>query len=190
MKPTPAPPSAKARVAEPGPKSQPIDLGVRSRPYVAARDDDEEDGRIRYTGGEVPAGFRVDTRVKKGLVIPGSIMLGTAYTISLMVTSTGSNCLGDAAVLQIVPVLGSAIWGFGSASCNYIGSAEQGSRAMLGMLGTGVQAAGLAMLIAGIAKRDKFLVPDESEIATNGLSWTIVAGTETTGQGLSIAGRF
>jgi hypothetical protein len=135
--------------------------------------------------GEIP-GYHLDTRIRRGPVIAGSVMLGTGYLISAVAAGAAVES-GDTELAPLfVPVagpfitLGTIDWSsdFGGLAFAIIGV----PLILDGLLQTG----GAILLIAGIASPKKVLVRD-------GVSTT---ETDTTprlrigGRGISIEGRF
>jgi hypothetical protein len=102
---------------------------------------------------------------RRGLVIAGSILLGTAWTFSL--TGAAGGNFEDKTGFLVLPVLGPwlmlATGGASDTKCStqdysdYCGGDRSGMRAMLVLDGL-VQAAGATMLLSGIALPRKRLV--------------------------------
>ena len=129
-------------------------------------------------GQPIPYGYHHETRVRKGLVISGSIVFGVLYLYSGFFAavgadaSSGDNKLGDLAIPVLGPFL--EMSQTDSATADYV--------LMLDGL---AQAAGVAMLICGVMYPKHLLV--RNDLA----SMTVVPmkiGLEGTGAG--IVGRF
>jgi hypothetical protein len=116
-------------------------------------------------GDEIPAGYRVRKQPRRGLVIAGAILTGTAWTFSLT-GAVGSNFEEKSGFL-VVPVLGPwlmlAAGGARDRECasadeyDYCNGDKSGLRAMMVLDGL-VQTAGAVMLVAGVALPRKRLV--------------------------------
>lgn len=169
------------------PEGKPIDLGVRSRGFEPEELRGKD--RVPYKGGTVPPGWTVVSRSRPGLIIPGSIILGVFYSLSAL-TAFGQLAGGDGcgdkstAMLGFVPVVGPLAAGVAqSATC---GGPDAGLT--WGLVSSGHQIAGLVMIIVGVKNPNRELVREVPSEPVS--SWKIVPGTQTTSQGLSIAGRF
>jgi hypothetical protein len=126
----------------------------------------------------------------RGLIIGGAVTLGVLYAISFSVAS--GNNFDSANGWLAVPVIGPFGWLAArktptcsnaydySYSCN---SDESGNRTMVALDGMG-QAAGAAMLIAGLAiTRKHLLLADPQEVI-------VAPYSSSTGAGLRVLGRF
>jgi hypothetical protein len=127
-------------------------------------------------GQPIPYGYHHETRVRKGLVITGSVVFGVLYLYSAFFAAVGSDAGTNKLGWMAVPVLGPFLetTETSSASLQYI----------LVLDGL-AQAAGVAMLIGGAMYPKHLLV--RNDLA----SMTVVPmkiGME--GSGLGIVGRF
>jgi hypothetical protein len=106
-----------------------------------------------YSGGEIPEGYQLESRINKGLVIAGASTFGGVYIF---------NCLGaaiaydasegdkDAYTPLFIPVAGPFVT---------IHTADATATGTFGLVVDGLaQAAGLSMFIAGLAAQEDVLV--------------------------------
>ena len=134
-------------------------------------------------GDAIPAGYRTGTRVRKGLVVGGSVMLGVGYLITIMAAGLG----------QVISNVGQSSKDFGPllvpVAGPFIGIAttdpSTGGAFGLAFLGT-VQTAGLVMLIGGIAAPKTVLIRNEVGHVKFTVLPQIGAGTA----GLGVVGAF
>ena len=137
----------------------PYNYGVPyGTPPVYDPDDWEE-------GDPIPPGYREDTRIRKGLVIGGSVTLGSLWVISIIfgaagasIEQTDEDLNGDTNGITpedwyvlMVPVAGPFI---GIATLE-----PEGAGTAFLILDGVAQAGGLAMLIAGLAARETYIRP-------------------------------
>jgi hypothetical protein len=146
----------------------PYPMPVDNRPVVL----DYEEGQ------PIPEGYRLQTRVRKGLVAGGAGTFGGLWLASIFVASAATSANGDDDrwVPLYIPVGGPF------AAIATLGSDSLGTLA-LALDGLG-QAGGLTMLIVGVALPQKRLVREN--IAGTSLS---IAPTFT-GNGLGVVGSF
>jgi hypothetical protein len=109
--------------------------------------------QLPYEDGDpVPPGYVVETSVKRGLVIAGSVTLGSLWVLSIIsgaiIVDFGDS---DEGWPLFIPVVGPFIAIGTTHSSN-----SATSSVLLGINGAG-QAAGLAMLIAGLVLENKVL---------------------------------
>jgi hypothetical protein len=140
---------------------------------------------IDYEEGDtIPPGYRRGTRVRKGLVIGGSVMLGVGYLITIMaagigqlvddVGTSGSKDFGP----LLVPVAGPFIG---------MGTTHPSTGGVFGLAFLGVvQTAGLGMLIGGIAAPQQVLLRNE----VGGVKFTIAPTFGANGAGMGMVGSF
>jgi len=134
-------------------------------------------------GDNIPAGYRTTTRVRKGLVIGGSVTLGVGYLFTIMVAGIGqlasdiSSSTKDFGPL-LIPVVGPFI---GIATTH----ASTGGAFGLGFLGV-VQTAGLGMLIGGIAAPKTVLI--RNDVA--GVKFNVIPQLSPTSAGMGMVGSF
>ncbi|MEO5726602.1 MAG: hypothetical protein ABI134_33315 [Byssovorax sp.] len=134
-------------------------------------------------GDSIPAGYRTGTRVRKGLVIGGSVMLGVGYLITIMAAGIGQavNEVADGNKdfgPLLIPVVGPFV---GMATTD----PSTGGAFGLAFLGT-VQTAGLAMLIGGIAAPKTVLIRNE----VGNVKFTVLPQVGATSAGLGVVGSF
>lgn len=128
---------------------------------------------MRYEEGmRIPPGYHRESRIRRGLVIAGAITFGTLHLFSIGIASLDT----DSTKPLYAPVVGPII---------AIGTLEPstGGAVILAVDALG-QAAGLAMLIAGLAATKEILVRDD----VVELTLTPVVGENQ--RGLSLTGRF
>jgi len=88
-----------------------------------------------------PPGYHLETRIRKGLVIGGAVTFGTMYLFTAL-GAAAANDLGGSAGALYVPIAGPFL---------YMGeTSSQSGKVLLAIDGI-AQAAGAAMLIAGLA---------------------------------------
>ena len=135
-------------------------------------------------GDAIPAGYRTGTRVRKGLVIGGSVMLGVGYLITIMAAGIGQavNDVGDRGNKDFGPLLIPVVGPFVGIATTH---ASSGGAFGLAFLGT-VQTAGLAMLIGGIAAPKTVLVRNE----VGRVKFTVLPQIGATSAGLGMVGSF
>jgi hypothetical protein len=140
---------------------------------------------IDYEEGDtIPPGYRTGTRIRKGLVIGGSVMLGVGYLITIMAAGIGQavNNFGDPGTKDFGPLLIPVVGPFIGMSTTHPSSGGIFGLAFLGV----VQTAGLGMLIGGIAAPKTVLL--RNEVA--GVKFTIAPQFGASGAGLGAVGSF
>jgi hypothetical protein len=136
--PAAAPPEAALRVYPPPPT-------LYSSP-VRPRELDWEDGQ------PIPEGYRVEGRIRKGLVIAGAATFGAAYILTALGAAIAIDNSEDGEPYEplFIPVAGPFVT---------IRTADASATATFGLVVDGVvQVGGLAMLIAGLAAQEQVLV--------------------------------
>jgi hypothetical protein len=125
---------------------------------------------VPYNGGPVPAGYHVEERARKGLVIAGSVVLGVPWVLGVTIAS-GYDFANQSGWL-VVPALGPWITIAARSSdtiCSYAGSSsgstvsncpEDNSVRTLLILDGLTQAAGTIMLVYGLASSKKVITRD------------------------------
>lgn len=111
-------------------------------------------------GEPIPPGYHPVTRIRKGLVIGGSVLFGTVYLISALTgaavsdvcTASGSASCGRSAKLLFIPVVG---------PFTMLGNTTSALGNFALVLDGLAQAGGVAMLIAGIAAPKTVLVRND-----------------------------
>jgi len=113
-------------------------------------------------GDPIPPGYRLDSRVRKGLVIGGAVTFGVPWFFSAMIASiVDSGSIRSDAWPLFIPALGPFI---------AMGTLDSEGAGTFWLALDGVaQAGGLAMLIAGIVAQEKRLV----RIGESGASMTL-----------------
>jgi hypothetical protein len=103
-------------------------------------------------GDPVPAGYHVDTRIRRGLVIGGAVTFGSTYLLTALTATAASEVDNDFTPL-FVPVVGPFIT---------IGSANASGAGAFWLAFDGVvQSAGVTMLVIGLAAPRTVLVRDD-----------------------------
>jgi|GEM_PF-5356747 len=108
---------------------------------------------------ELPPGAHIEARTRRGLWITGTVILGTSYLTTGLVTSiicSGGACPGAISGLAWLPVLGPFVNILYSSSSLSIG---------LNVFAGLAQGTGLALLIAGLASREEFIVYDSPKMS-------------------------
>jgi hypothetical protein len=150
---------------------------------------------MRYVEGQpIPAGYHVEKRPRKGLVVAGAVVLGSLYVISASVAGS-SHRTGDGYLL--LPVFGPFIdLATRSDECTSYGftcvSTDSTERFWLTFDGVG-QAAGAAMLIVGLAAQEKLLERDDYPTSrrSSNFAWTLTPRSfGKSGFGLGMQGLF
>ena len=108
-----------------------------------------------YKGGVIPPGYVLEERMRKGLVIAGSIVFGTFYLFTVAGATAAESSQAPWGALY-VPVLGPFIV---AAAGDFRGD-SQIVRPLFVLDGI-IQAGGAAMLIAGIVAKQKVLVRED-----------------------------
>jgi len=92
---------------------------------------------------QAPPGYHLETRVRKGLVIGGAVTFGSMYLLTALTAAAINDSRGSAnGSLLYIPVAGPFL---------YLGEAGSQSGKLVLIIDGVAQAAGAAMLIAGIA---------------------------------------
>ena len=139
-------------------------------------------------GAPVPRGYMLEEYHPRGLIIGGAVTLGVLYSISFSVAA--SNDFNHENGWLAVPVIGPFGWlasrktpTCGVQPYTYSCGDESSNRTMVALDGLG-QAAGAAMLIAGLAiTRKHLLLVDQQEVV-------VAPYASSTGSGLNVIGRF
>jgi len=145
---------------------------------------------LPYEAGDpIPAGYRLRSEPRRGLVIAGSIVVGVPWVISVT-AATGANFDNKSGFL-LVPGIGpwlSLLAGAGKdrdcgSTSDFCNGDRSATRATLVLDGL-VQSAGAAMLIIGIAVPRKRLVRDDVTLSF------VPATLGRDGYGLGAVGTF
>ena len=174
--PAPYPPPAAPQYPPPGPYQQPYPPPqlMYAPPGPRYIKDWEE-------GQPIPYGYHPESRARKGLVIPGAVVLGVAYLLSTLIASEDSNSTygQDRYEALYIPVLGPFIQLFSDSN------APGDNQAFA--LDALAQSAGLAMLVCGLAFPRHILVRnDMGVVSVVPTPMTIGRG----GTGLGLVARF
>lgn len=165
--PAPAPasaaPGAAPGYAYPPPPGYPYAYPYPYPPYGYARAMRVPES-VPYQGGPVPRGYHVEERPRRGLIIAGALVLGIPWAIGVSVIS-GENYPNSSGWL-LVPGLGPWITlaarhdsrCSGSSSCIDDG-VNAATRTLLVLDGL-MQTSGAAMLIVGLASKNKVVTRD------------------------------
>ncbi len=140
---------------------------------------------IDYEEGDtIPPGYRPGTRVRKGLVIGGSVMLGVGYLITIMAAGIGQlvNEVGNSGSKDFGPLLVPVVGPFIGMATTH---PSTGGVFGLGFLGV-VQTAGLGMLIGGIAAPKTVLLRNE----VGGVKFTVTPQFGAGTAGIGAVGSF
>ena len=140
---------------------------------------------IDYEEGDtIPPGYRTGTRIRKGLVIGGSVMLGVGYLITIMTAGIGQavNNFGEAGTKDFGPLLIPVVGPFIGMKTTHPSTGGVFGLAFLGV----AQTAGLGMLIGGIAAPRTVLL--RNEVA--GVKFTIAPQFGPSGAGIGAVGSF
>ncbi len=142
-------------------------------------------------GDPVPAGYSLESRPHKGLVVGGGVTLGISYVLGIILGTSMGHEGGYAAIPVAGPFIAAATYHsrsngcMGSGPC--LGEAVKDSintgltRPLLYTLG-GVEIAGAALITAGLLSRTPALVPNHAPLVL-----PIVTGDRV---GLSMTGSF
>jgi hypothetical protein len=157
---------------------------------------------LRYVEGRpIPAGYHVETRPRKGLVISGSIIFGVPYFLSLSVAASSKT---DADRWLYAPLVGPFIdLGNRKETCDFGVNTNGGRNAYCSddssvrfflMTDGLMQAAGATMLILGFALPQRLLVRDDAPFVGSSRShfaWSIAPRMMgRSGYGLGLGGTF
>jgi hypothetical protein len=158
---------------------------------------------MKYVEGKpIPPGYHVETRVRKGLVVSGPIILGVPYLLSMSVAASSKY---EPDRWLYAPVFGPFInlatrsddcnpnGLSGSTSSSVVCAGDSSTRFFL-MLDGLMQTAGATMLILGLALPQTLLVRDDAPYTgKNGshFAWTIAPySMGKAGSGLAWTGTF
>lgn len=140
---------------------------------------------IDYEEGDtIPVGYRTGTRVRKGLVIGGSVMLGVGYLVTIMAAGIGQlvNNVGTQGTKDFGPLLIPVVGPFIG-----LGTTHPSTGGVFGLTFLGVvQTAGLGMLIGGIAAPKTVLL--RNEVA--GVKFTVTPQFGASTAGIGAVGSF
>ncbi len=163
--------------------------GMRRRPRAVV---------VAYEGGPIPPGARLATRPSLALVIAGSASLGVGYVtaffnwtaggLSCLATAWGSGTCRTPGPLVVIPILGPWL---------DIAITPQLPGHVAASIASGVfQAAGLAMLIGGLAAQNRVLIyepqyaRDRDRPARLRATIGVTPVTAPSFSGLALAGTF
>lgn len=150
---------------------------------------------VYVEGEKPPAGYHVEKRSRKGLIIAGSIVTGVLYTLSLVSAAAQDTDHSPSGWLY-VPIVGpwialGKLGSYDEAACDAQSTGDQvcpsksGARTGYALLGLG-QLIGVLLITSGIVFPSTQLVPDA--ITNNGISvLPFYAGNSG---GLAVVGRF
>jgi hypothetical protein len=124
---------------------------------------------IPYDGGPVPAGYHVEERPRRGMLIAGPIVLGVPYVLGLTVASSENfpNSTGWLAVPALGPWItlaarhrsGSCTDSFNGTCANFDSTVDSTTRTFLILDGLG-QTLGAVLFIYGLASPKKVVARD------------------------------
>jgi hypothetical protein len=126
-------------------------------------------------GKPPPPGYHVESGIRRGPVIAGSIMFGTTYGLQVLIASAVD--FEDDSEWLLVPVLGS--WVFMGRACDRGSDDGCSFLAIHGL----TQTAGAVLLIYGLASKSKRYVRDD-------LGFQLAPVRIGTGYGFSASGHF
>jgi hypothetical protein len=116
------------------------------------------DGAALHAGEPAPAGYHVETAMRESLLLPGAILFGGTYLLSVVVATTDTESTS-----LLVPIAGPFLQiGKASGSTHHdittaVTAPWIGFALLLDAL---AQAGGAVMLVAGLASERRFLVRD------------------------------
>ena len=183
----PAPPPAGVYYPPPPGYYPPPPYGVYARPMRVP-------DSYPYEGGPVPAGFHVEKRPRRGLIISGALLLGIPWAIGLSIAS-GSNFPNQSGWLA-VPALGPWItlaarrnnncsnYNYSSGGTCFDDGVGSATRTFLVLDGL-MQVGGTVMLLVGLSSANKVIARD----FVGGLQLT-PARIGTNGYGGFVSGEF
>jgi hypothetical protein len=157
---------------------------------------------MKYVDGRpIPAGYHIETRVRKGLVISGPIIFGVPYLLSMSVAASSKY---EPDRWLYAPVVGPFINlasrndecnpnGTSGTTASFTCASDSSARFFL-MLDGLMQTAGATLLILGLALPQTLLVRDDAPYTgKNGgqVAWTISPySMGRSGSGLAVVGTF
>jgi hypothetical protein len=104
-------------------------------------------------GQPIPAGYHLDSKIRKGLFIGGTVTFGACYLLSALSASVADSGNNDEFAPLFVPVAGPFIT---------IGTANAEGAGTFWLVVDGVaQAGGLVMAIAGLVAQEELLVRND-----------------------------
>ncbi|WP_437323692.1 hypothetical protein [Sorangium sp. So ce381] len=120
--------------------------------------------KLTYTeGGIRPAGYRVETQMNRGLVVAGSIVLGSAWTLAALTAGTILSS-GDRDAVSYSPMLvpvGGPFITLGTGEEVDVDDDDGQLAAALLLLDGATQVTGCVLLIAGLASNQRVWVRDD-----------------------------
>lgn len=111
-----------------------------------------------YTEGDpVPTGYHVESRVRRGPIIAGTIMAGTTYFVNLLVADVEERDGDDRSTWLYVPGVGT--WAYVDDACD-----DERDGCSFVIMHSLTHSIGLAMIIYGIAAPKQLLVRDTAAL--------------------------
>ncbi|HMI85005.1 MAG TPA: hypothetical protein VK550_12980 [Polyangiaceae bacterium] len=157
---------------------------------------------MKYVDGKpIPAGYHIETRVRKGLVVSGPIIFGVPYLLSMSVAASSKYAPDRWLYAPVVgPFVNLASRGddcnpnFSSSTSTTVTCAGDSSTRFFLMLDGLMQTAGATMLILGLALPQTLLVRDDAPFTGENrghFAWTISPySMGRAGSGLALTGIF
>jgi hypothetical protein len=155
---------------------------------------------LRYVEGRpIPAGYHLETRARKGLVVSGSIILGVPYFLSLSVAASSKY---EPDRWLYAPLFGPFIdLGVRKEPCNTnntfngtLTTCEDDSSQRFFLMADGLmQVAGTTMLVLGLVLPQQLLVRDDAPyVGDRGshFSWSVAPIVGRSTHGVGLAGTF
>jgi hypothetical protein len=130
---------------------------------------------VPYAGGPVPAGFHVEERPRKGLIIAGAVVVGVPWVLGITFASGNNPSFENQSGWLVIPALGpwitlaarkkstycsTSYTSSGSSTCTYVDDGSDSAMRTLLILDGLTQAAGTIMLVAGLASPKKVVTRD------------------------------
>lgn len=187
---TPAPPPATADAPIPNPEptsdDQALARSSNSDPAAAAAlarlVHNSRPAELPYEDGEpVPDGYHLDSRMRRGLIIGGSVVLGVFYLPFALGSALGVDLDREDALDYVggfVPVAGPFI---------LMATNDTGSARVLFLAGGLAQAGGAAMLLAGIFAKQPYL---RRNLDPGPVSLSVIPSLSPQHTGLTLHGAF
>jgi len=158
---------------------------------------------MRYVEGRpIPQGYHLETRVKKGLVVAGSIVFGVPYLFSISVAASSkyepdrwfyAPVIGPFANLAARSDECNPNSGTSGSSGTVVCASDSGARFFI-MLDGVMQTAGATMFILGLALQTQLLVRDDAPYTGKkggNFAWTVSPyAVGRSGYGLGVVGIF
>lgn len=128
-----------------------------------------------YSEGEpVPAGYHVESRVRRGPIVAGTIMAGSTYLINLLIADVAEEDGDDRATWLYVPGVGT--WAYADDACD-----DERDGCSIVVMHSLTHSIGLALIIYGLAAPKAILARDTTSLRITPILARSTSGLLATG---------